>query len=234
MKKMHFTLIELLVVIAIIAILAAMLLPALNKARASARASQCVNVLKQYGTAGHLYADNCDEWWVPSFTDNSNIPCGAYYNNDMFRSLLVIKPVSESYRFPGNLLCPESLAIKEAENGWGYASHSYGFTYYDVADPWGGDGNNAFKLNKIRRPTKSIFWGDSVDFLLYKAGLADYISNGEKGSSGQVAYRHNRKASFAFFDGHVEALSEGELRAGNWNGDLGWREPPSYNTFFYQ
>jgi len=61
MKK-QFTLIELLVVIAIIAILAAMLLPALSAARERARNASCVNTLKQLATADHIYASSNNDW----------------------------------------------------------------------------------------------------------------------------------------------------------------------------
>ena len=71
-KHCRFTLIELLVVIAIIAILAAMLMPALNKARDRARTTSCQSNLKNFGVAIGLYADAYDGRGLPQGNYNAS------------------------------------------------------------------------------------------------------------------------------------------------------------------
>ena len=75
MKQKHFTLIELLVVIAIIAILAAMLLPALSAARERARSASCQSKLKQHGTATFMYSGDNDSYLPVAVRSNGKVLC---------------------------------------------------------------------------------------------------------------------------------------------------------------
>ena len=150
----------------------------------------------------------------------------------MFRSLLGIPgiyqmdPISDS--FPTSLMCPDSFGAQEAKGGWGLIYSSYGYTYFDVYDNPG-----SYKVSRIKRPTASAAWSDALEYLIWNPKLLDYLSNGERAGSGQVAYRHRSRSNFSFFDGHVAPLGGPEVEA-VWGSDPNTAPDNCINMNFYR
>ena len=128
MNRKHFTLIELLVVIAIIAILAAMLLPALSKAREKARATSCVNMLKQMALVMRLYQDDYEDYGCGARMNKSyptDAP-GRYYTNWWsvagfnYEPQLFSRKEYKDGAEPAPALCPSSIG----ENGQTFTSEA--------------------------------------------------------------------------------------------------------------
>lgn len=207
----RFTLIELLVVIAIIAILASMLLPALSKARQTAKRVGCSNSLKTLGTGLLMYADSNDSY-LPQLRFRSN---GAIA--DLHVSIIneLRLPVSYTRRKTGPMTCPEFIT----RNGHISSNDYLRPWYYDPADTSGNSGivrysyaanehvyprkgyvplnylsDNAVQYEKIRKPSQVFSMADSTAStrIIY---------------STQSFYNaHGNGFNMLFTDGHVEYM----------------------------
>jgi len=104
-RSRAFTLVELLVVIAIIALLAALLLPALKQARETSRRSVCAGQLRQIGFATHMYADDNDGWFTP-YTD---LTYGSYITQKLLLPYLGYRAAVPPYPLTGVFICPSSV-----------------------------------------------------------------------------------------------------------------------------
>ena len=189
-----FTLIELLVVVAIIAILAGLLLPALGRAKESARSTQCLSQMRQLGMAVRLYAeDNEDEFprsQHSAFT-HGQLTWGRAIASELGSDRLAWTNLFESvYRCPGD----------RRTTPWSYGLN----VYFELGpdDDYEGKPNTWRHVGSLSNPAGTVVFAEN-------ASSADHIMPNFWASAQDAvdvaARRHGQRANYTFADGHSEA-----------------------------
>jgi hypothetical protein len=204
----YFTLIELLIVISIIAILAALLLPALNKARSAARRTDCTGNLKTLGSAILLYSqDNGD--FCPSAFEWNHLGASAYGNSGFYKQLTAYLGGEAGTTFPNKFLCPVRTQLDKDVKGYAMPTMSTNVAGSSVA--LGGRMNklSPAKITRIKNPSgiPAVVESDNTRYRLSLDTVKGYpyqLSGYDNG--GLLHNVHEAGSNFCFADGHVKLV----------------------------
>jgi prepilin-type N-terminal cleavage/methylation domain-containing protein len=191
----RFTLIELLVVIAIIAILAAMLLPALANARAKARQIGCVNRLKQMGTVLFLYSDNHDEWMDPAYIFTDARPYWYQKGFDMSPDTFS-NPTSSGVLTAANPSCPSMEETLPSAVYGGYSMSRVTGAWYSGATP----NTRQSRMGEFTWPSQTLWVCDG-----YYGHMCEYVWTTLDPAyvNEKPRFRHALGLNSLFIDTHV-------------------------------
>ncbi len=196
-RNKKFTLIELLVVIAIIAILAAILLPALNKARARGQAAACTSNLKQLGLAAQIYFN--DNRCMPKDGSRSGLGSGSGpWTLVMKRGNYLAAPKVEWEFTPAGVFrCPGG---KGAPYGLLHANAGIADTYGGYALGYGA---------RLRRPSRKVLISESSNLYWYLGEYDRWTFHEEFRNTSTVAFAapHGGRCTISFADGHVAPVT---------------------------